>query len=281
MAAITWYDGQWLDGDTPIVSGESVGLWLGQSVFDGARYFDGVAPDLDLHCARAVASARALGYDPSKTPEEIFRLVWEGIARFPADTALYIRPMFWANGGFVAPDPDTTDFALTLSPMPMPGNRGFAACLSDLRRPAPDMAPTDAKAACLYPNSGRALADARRKGFDNAVMRDALGNVAEFTTANLLMVKDGTVATPAANGAFLFGITLKRVIGLLEGAGYAVRQRRITPRDLAEADEIFSTGNYGKVMPVTRYETREMQPGPVFSRAHELYFDWARSTPTG
>src|SRR3546814_10567161 len=75
------------------------------------------------------------------------------------------------------------------------------------RRPAPDQAPTDAKAAALYANAGRALKEAHDKGFENAVMLDPIGNVAEFATANLFMAKDGVVHTPAPNGTFLNGIT--------------------------------------------------------------------------
>lgn len=277
--SLTWFHGEWIDGKTPILHGDSQAMWLGQLVFDGARSFDGLAPDLDLHCRRAVASAKAFGFNPTKTAEEIEALAREGIRKFPKGTALYVRPMFWANDGFVSPDPESTDFALAIQDMPMPGVQGFSATVSPLRRPTPESAPTMAKAACLYPNSGRALMEARARGFDNAVMRDAIGNVAEFATANLMAVKDGKVFTPMPNGAFLYGITLQRVITLLRQDGFTVEERRVTVEDLAEADEIFNTGNYGKVMPVTRFEDRNLQPGPVFSRAHSLYFDWAKTTP--
>lgn len=276
--SLTWFRGGWVDGRTPILHGDSQAMWLGQLIFDGARAFNGYAPDLDLHCRRAVASALAFGFKPTKTAEEIEALAREGIRKFPRDAALYIRPMFWADDGFVSPDPDSTDFALAIKEMPMPGVQGFSATLSPLRRPTPDSAPTMAKAACLYPNSGRALMEARARGFDNAVMRDAIGNIAEFATANLMAVKDGTVFTPAANGSFLYGITLQRVIGLLRADGFTVEERRVTPDDLSSADEIFNTGNYGKVMPLTRYEDRDLQPGPVFARARQLYFDWAGTT---
>jgi branched-chain amino acid aminotransferase len=274
----TWFRGSWLaDGRAPILNGDSHGMWLGQLVFDGARAFDGLAPDLDLHCQRVVASARAFGLKPALEPARILELAREGITRFPKGTALYIRPMFWADDGFVAPDPETTDFALVVKEMPMPGDGGFSACLSELRRPTPESAPTMAKAACLYPNSGRALMQARARGFDNAVMRDAIGNVAEFATANLMFARDGKVITPVANGSFLYGITLQRVIDLLRADGVTVEERRVRPEELLEADEIFNTGNYGKVMPVTRYEDRTLQPGPIFRQAKTLYFDWARA----
>jgi branched-chain amino acid aminotransferase len=137
------------------------------------------------------------------------------------------------------------------------------------------MAPTDAKASCLYPNAGRAIAEARARGFDNAVMLDPMGNVAEFATANLFIVKDGVAVTPAPNGCFLNGITRQRVIKLLREKGQEVVEGRVTPQDLMEADEIFNTGNYGKVMPVIKYEDRELQPGPVYRMARELYWEFS------
>src|SRR3546814_12090816 len=90
------------------------------------------------------------------------------------------------------------------------------------------MAPTDAKASCLYPNSARALNEASKRGFDNAVVLDALGNVAELATANLWIAKDGVAVTPAPNGTFLNGITKQRAMQLLTAAGIEVRETRLT-----------------------------------------------------
>ena len=126
--------------------------------------------------------------------------------------------------------------------LPRPGSRPV---FRPRRRPAPDMAPTDAKAACLYPNAGRALREAADRGFDNAILCDPIGNIAEFATANLFTVSNGAVYTPIPNGTFLNGITRQRVIGLLRDNGYDVHERTITIADLETADEIFSTGNHG------------------------------------
>lgn len=272
--ALTWIDGEWQDGNTPIFSGLSHAVWLSSLVFDGARYFEGVAPDLDLHCQRVIDSAQRAGYPATISAEEIHDLVWQGIDKFPRDTALYIRPTIWAEHGFIMPDSESARFCLVLDPMPMPKDIGFAACLSHIiQRPLPTMAPTDTKAACLYPNSGRAIAEAKQKGYDNAVVKDALGNIAEFASANLFMVKAGQYYTPAINGTFLNGITRQRVIALLEKAGYPVNQCQITPAILAEADEIFSTGNYGKLQAVTKYEQRALPMADGYKRVRDLYWD--------
>jgi branched-chain amino acid aminotransferase len=250
--------------------------WLSSMVFDGARSFQRQAPDLDLHCARAIRSATTMGLAPSVQIDTMLRLCWAGIERFPPAAELYVRPMFFARGGFLVPDPATTAFALTLWELPMPGAKGFSACITRFRRPSPETAPTDAKASCLYPNVSRMFGEAKARGFDSAVALDLNGNVAEFASSNLFMAKDGVVATPVLNGTFLAGVTRQRVIQLLRDDDKRVEERTITVADLMDADEVFSTGNYGKVQPATRIEDRVLQPGPFFRRAHELYFDYAK-----
>jgi branched-chain amino acid aminotransferase len=277
MTAWHFFDGQWLEGNPPIMGPMSHGFWMASTVFDGARAFEGVMPDMDLHCQRLNASASAFGLNPVHSAEEIMELVAAGLKKFSEDTQLYVRPMYWAESGFVAADPETTRFCLSLHESPLPEPTGFAVTLSPFRRPTLEMAPTNAKAACLYPNSGRALMEAKKRGFDNAVLCDALGNVAELATANIWLGLDGAVHTPQPNGTFLNGITKQRTQWLLQEAGVPVYERTLTWRDFLEADEVFSTGNYGKVMPITRIEDRELQPGPLYRKARKLYWDWAHA----
>ena len=215
--------------------------------------------------------------NPTVTIEEMIEIAREGVGKFPSDAELYIRPMFWAQEGWIAPDPESTQFAMLVYESPLPAATGFSACLSTRRRPAPDQAMTDAKASCLYPNAGRALREAADRGFDNAVVLDPNGNVAEFATSNLFTVKDGIAHTPIPNGTFLNGITRQRVIKLLREREVEVVERSVTPADLSDADEIFSTGNHGKVIPIIRYEERDLQPGPVGSLARELYWEFAHA----
>lgn len=279
MAALTWVDGEWREGNVPLIGSLSHSSWMASVAFDGARAFEGVTPDLDRHCARVVRSAQALGLAPMLSGGEIEEIARDGVARFPAGTALYIRPLFFCEQGMpmILPDPETTRFAMVFVESPMPQGSGFTACLSPWRRPSPDTAPTEAKAACLYPQSARALRDAVDRGFNNCVMLDPLGTVAEFATANVWLVKDGVAITPSPNGTFLNGITRQRVAGLLRADGIAVEERPVRPDELRRADEIFNTGNFGKVQPVIRYEDRDLQPGPVYRRARELYWDFAHS----
>ena len=276
MKVVTYVDdGTWHDGNPMVLGPMTQSTWLGSLIFDGARAFEGVIPDIELHCARACASARKMMLEPKIRPEEIVELVKDAVSRFDGSTALYIKPMFWADSGWIYPDPDSTRFLLNVFESPLPGDAGFTACVSSRRRPAPDQAPTDAKAACLYANAGRALKEAVDKGFGNAVVLDPIGNVAEFATANLMFAKDGEVHTPIPNATLLNGITRQRVIGLLRKAGTKVHERAVTVGDLMEADEIFSTGNHGKVQPLTKFEHRDLQPGPVAAKAKELYWAFA------
>ncbi len=276
---VTWIDGEWIDGDVPVMAPFDDGAWLAQTVFDGARAFDGCVPDLDRHCARAVKSAEILGMTPDISAQEIEKLARAGIRRFSPEEALYVCPLFYVSNSFMGPAEETTRFVLSIREAPFPEVRGFSACLTRYRRPCRDSAPTDAKASGLYPNVTRSTKAANDRGFDTAVMLDPNGNVAEFSYTNLFMVKDGIVSTPAINGTFLNGITRQRVVALLEQDGCTVLQRQIDFEELLEAEELFSTANYTKVVPCTRIEDRHLNTGPVYRRARELYFEWAKSQP--
>ena len=277
----TWHKGAWFEGNAPMIGPRTHAFWLGSSVFDGARAFEGVTPDLDLHCARVNDSAKALYLKPTMQPGAILELASEGVKKFAKDAELYIRPMYWAEEGSakfgVAANPDSTDFCLSIYVAAMPKPAGSAITLSPFRRPTMETMPVNAKAGCLYPNNARALNEAQSRGFDNALLTDMLGNVAELATANVFMARDGKVATPIANGCFLAGITRSRTLALLRKAGVEVHEAALTYKDFAEADEIFSSGNMGKVMPVTRIDGRDLQPGPAYRRARELYWDYAHA----
>jgi len=272
-----YYEGQWHEGPTALMDSETNAAWVANAVFDGARAFGGSAPDLDLHCRRIIRSAETLEMRPPVTAEQIEALAREGIKRFPATVDLYIRPMLWIQDGIMVIEPASTRFALVLMPMPLPPATGFTATLSPYRRPSPDQAPTTAKASCLYPMSTLAVSEARKRGFDNAVVRSPDGTVAEFATQNLWLVKDGVYVTPKPNGCFLAGITRGRVMQLLRDGGHRVEERIVSVDDLRSADEIFSTGNHGKVLPLTRYEDRALPVHDATMLARSLYFDFAKS----
>ena len=280
MQIWTWFEGAWHEGNYPILGAADHGAWLGSLVFDGARAFEGVTPDLDLHCARTNDSAQKMGLVPNVSDEDLLSLCLEGVAKFPANTPLYIRPMAWARDGremMIEPDPESTATAICIEERPIPGPVGISLTTTSFRRPTLETMPTNLKAGCLYPNNARMMREARAKGFSNALVCDLLGNVAETATSNIFLVRDGEVFTPAPNGTFLNGITRQRVIKLLRDDGLAVHETCVTVDDVRDADELFTSGNAHKVMPVIQFEDRHLQYGPVTRRARELYWAFAHA----
>lgn len=276
----TWFEGAWHEGDVAILKGSDHATWMGTLVFDGARSFEGVSPDLDLHCERIIRSANTMGMEAPLTAVEIEALAREGIAKHPSDMALYIRPMMWSTSGLVGmlpPDPASTGFALAIEAIAMPEVGDFSLTVSPYTRPHQDAALTEAKAACLYANNGRIMAEAQSRGFNNALSLDPEGNVAETASTNVFLVRGGVVSTPKPNGTFLAGITRLRTIELLRQDSIAVEETTLSLDDFEQADEIFLTGNASKVTSVTRYKDREIGTGPMGARARQLYWDYAHS----
>lgn len=279
----TWFEGRWHEGDVAVMRAADHGIWQGSSVFDGARLFDGLVPDLDLHCARVNRSAAALMITPTIDPAEMVEIAREGLRKYAKGAAVYVRPMYWALDGSdlgISPLENSTGFALCLEEVPMPpADRATTLTTTQFRRPVLADNVCNAKAGCLYPNNARMLVEAKRKGFGNALVQDAMGNVAESATANVFIVKDGVVLTPIANGTFLAGITRARHMANLRAAGIEVREAVLTLDDVRAADEVFLSGNFGKVTPVTGFEDVTYAHGPMTKRIREIYMDWALSSP--
>ncbi|MBC56286.1 MAG: branched chain amino acid aminotransferase [Confluentimicrobium sp.] len=278
----TYFNGTWHDGDLPVMNAADHGSWLGTTVFDGARYFEGIAPDLLAHCARVNRSATALMITPTVEAQQMHDIIWEGLQAYPENAPVYIRPMYWALDGDelgIVPKPDATGFAISLEEIPMAApSSATTLTTTRFRRPVLEDAVVNAKAGCLYPNNARMLAEARAKGFGNALVADALGNVAETASANVFMVRDGEVFTPIANGTFLAGITRARHIDNLKAEGVKVHETVLSFDDFRQADEVFLSGNMMKVTPVTEFDGTPYQVGPMTRRVRDLYWDWAHST---
>ena len=277
----TYYNGQWSDEDVAIMRAGDHGSWLGSTVFDGARYFDGVIPDLWSHCDRVNQSANAMMITPTVTADEMVAIVWEGLKLFPSNSAVYIRPMYWAlDGGDLAiiPKENSTGFAICMEDIPMADQASSATLTTtSFRRPVLEDNVVNAKAGCLYPNNARMLAEARKKGFSNALVCDVMGNVAETATANIFLVKDGEVFTPIPNGTFLAGITRDRHILNLQNNGFNVIERVLSLSDFLVADEVFMSGNMMKVTAVSAFQDTCYQLGPITRQVREMYWEWALS----
>jgi branched-chain amino acid aminotransferase len=277
----TWFEGAWRQGDIMIMRAADLGSWLGSSVFDGARYFNGCAPDLLAHCKRVNRSAEALMLKPTISAEEMVEIIAEGLKAYGPEDAVYIRPMYWGIDGdmtAIVPNPDKVGFAVALEQIPMaPADASVTLGHTSFRRPVLENNVVNAKAGCLYPNNARMLREVRARGFNNALVADAMGNVAESATANVFMVKDGEAFTPIPNGTFLSGITRARHISNMRLDGMVVHETVLTFQDFEDADEVFLTGNMAKITPVKAIEDKNYQIGPVTRRLRDMYWDWAAS----
>jgi branched-chain amino acid aminotransferase len=242
---------------------------------------DGMMPDLRPHLERVNRSAEAMAIKPTQTVDEMIEIVLEGLKRFAPGEAVYIRPMYWGIDGdatAIVPEPDKTGFAICLEAIPMAADTASVSLTrTRFRRPVMENAVVNAKAGCLYPNNARMLAEARAKGFNNALVADALGNVAETATANVFMVRDGEVFTPIANGTFLAGITRARHISNMRAVGMTVHECVLGFQDFETADEVFLSGNMNKVTPVSAFDDRQYPIGPVTQRVRDMYWEWAAS----
>ena len=280
----TFFEGTWYSEDKYVMRAADHGSWLGTSVFDGARYLDGVAPDLKAHCERVNQSAEAMMISPTITPDDMVQIILDGLQKFQSQEAVYIRPMYWAIDGdelAIVPQVGKTGFAICLEELPM-AKPDAAATLTTtrFRRPVLEDNVVNAKAGCLYPNNARMLAEARSRGCSNALVGDVMGNVAETATANIFIVRDGEIFTPIPNGTFLAGITRARHIKNLRSDGYRVNETIITFKDVHDADEVFMSGNMMKVTPVKSFDETNYQIGPITKQVRSLYWDWANSGGT-
>jgi branched-chain amino acid aminotransferase len=281
----TYFDGAWHDGDRMVINAADHGAWLGTTVFDGARLFDGLSPDLEKHCARVNRSAEALMITPTVSTEDMVAMVREGLASYARTQPVYIRPMYWALAGDelgIVPRAGATGFAISLEEIPMaPPEAATTLTRTRFRRPVLEDNVVNAKAGCLYPNNARMMVEARSKGFGNALVADAVGNVAETASANVFMVKDGEVFTPVPNGTFLAGITRERHMINMRADGMQVHEAVLSFDDFHAADEVFLSGNMMKVTPVAAFDDTAYEVGananPVTRRVREMYWDWAAS----
>jgi len=277
MDSIVWFNDEWHDGSKPIVSAMSQSYMHGSTIFDGARAYNNKVPDLHLHCERLFNSAKIMGLKVPLNINSLIELCKEGVNKFEQGAELYIRPSVFCDSGFLIPESNSSKLALTIFRAPMPLLNGFTAMISSLRRPHPKMAPTLAKASSLYANTSLALSEAAKNGYDNVVMRDGEDNVVEFGSANLFIVKSDKIITPVWNKTFLNGITKQRVISLFNEKGIEVFEERVSKEDLFSADEVFSTGNFGKVLPVVKIDDVEFEKGKYSFEAIDLYEEYSKN----
>jgi len=262
-----WMDGEfvaWRDAKLHVLTH---GLHYASGVFEGERCYAGNIFKLREHTDRLIQSGKLLGFDLPWTADEIDAASIETVRR-NGHTDAYVRPIAWRGSEMLAVSAQHTKIHLAIACWGWPNlfgdNRmkGVRLGMAKWRRPAPDTAPTASKAAGLYMIGTLSKHDAEAQGFDDAMMLDYKGDVAEATGANAFFVFDGEVHTPTPV-CFLDGITRRTVMRLAKNRQMKVVERTIKAEELGRATEVFLAGTAAEVTPVRVIGEHSYTPGQI------------------
>jgi branched-chain amino acid aminotransferase len=265
---VIWLDGRLVPWRESRVHVLTHALHYGSAVFEGERLYDGRVFRLAAHSQRLINSARLLDYDIPWTRTEIEEAT-RAVVRANGLASAYIRPIAWRGSEVLGVSAIGTTVHLAIAPWAQEGRlsvqarpAGIDVTMAKYRRPSPDSAPGGAKAAGLYVICGIEKDRALKAGFDDALMLDWKGDLAESTGANVFLVIDGRLVTPRPDN-FLDGITRRAVIGMARRRGWTVEEQIVKPHELAQASEVFLCGSAAEIVPVGSIDGHRYQPGPV------------------
>jgi len=271
-----WWNGElkpWRDATLHVLSHA---LHYASCVFEGERVYNGKVFKLTDHSARLIESGRILGFDLPFTVEEIDAATMEAV-KANNITDGYVRPVAWRGSEMMGVAAQATKINVAIACWSWPSYfspearlRGIRLKISSWKRPAPDTAPTKSKAAGLYMICTMSKHEAEREGYEDALMLDYRGQVAEATGANIFLVMDGKLHTPTPD-CFLDGITRRTVIDLAKRRGLEVIERAIMPEELANAQEVFLTGTAAEVTPVREIGPYSFTPAEITKMLVEDY----------
>jgi branched-chain amino acid aminotransferase len=252
---LIWYNGELVDWRDAKVHVLNHGLHYGSSVFEGARIYNGKTFHLTRHNERLHASAELLGFKIPYTVAELDAATIELIEKNSIVNG-YLRPVAFRGSEQMAIRTDRSTTNVAICAWEMPAYFGEEALMKGLnltyakwKRPSPETEPVHAKAAGLYMICTLSKNLAMDNGFDDALMLDYRGYLAEATGANLFLVIDGELHTPTAD-CFLNGITRQTVMELAKKRGIKVVERHIMPEELANVQQAFLTGSAAEVTPI-------------------------------
>ena len=271
-----WYNGTlkpWREAQVHVLTH---GLHYGSCVFEGERVYNGTVFKLTEHSERLIESGKVLGFQVPYTAEELDAATMEAVkANGIVDG--YVRPVAWRGSEMMGVSAQQTRINVAIACWPWPSYfspearlAGIRLKISPWKRPAPDTAPTKSKAAGLYMICTMSKHAAEAEGYDDALMLDYRGQVAEATGANIFLVIDGALHTPIPD-CFLDGITRRTVIDLAKRRGLEVVERVIWPEDFTKAQEVFLTGTAAEVTPVRQISDYTFTPGAVCKMLIEDY----------
>lgn len=277
-----WMDGKlvpWREAKIHVLNHS---LHYGGAVFEGIRCYNGKIFKLNEHNERLKLSAELLGYELPFSVEEINQAC-ETVIKENNVTNGYLRPLAWrgseglkiyVEGIKIHVCVAAWETSVYFSEEVL--SHGLRLTTARWKRPSPETAPTASKASGLYMIGSLSKKEAEEKGFNDALMLDWRGYIAEATGANIFLLIDGDIHTPAPD-CFLDGITRRTVMGLAEQQGLKIIERHIKPEELAGAQEVFLTGTAYEVIPVGQIDDHRFQIGPVTRGLMQAYKELVRS----
>jgi branched-chain amino acid aminotransferase len=278
-AVTVWFDGRVVPNATIALHGLTHALHYGSAVFEGIRVYPtrrGAAIfRLREHVERLYEGAAAYGMTMPFDAATMFATIRSTVAASTLDAA-YVRPLAFYAGDTVRLAPETvcpTKVLIAVLPFNglRPGQLQYSAGLTHVMKTPSASAPSWVKAGGHYTNSIRALHDVNRRGFDEAILLNDRGEIAEGSGENIFVVRDGMLVTNDRDADILPGITRDSIIAIARAAGIPVTVRVLTVDDLANADEAFFTGTAAEVVPISRFETRTFSEGPLTERLRTTY----------
>lgn len=273
-----WYNGkmvEWRDAKLHVLSH---GLHYGSCVFEGVRMYNGKVFKLREHSERLLASAKLLGFEVPYSAEELDKATVEA-CEINGIKDGYIRPVAWRGSEMMAIANRGSKVHVAVAAWEWPSyfskeikEKGVKLQLSNWRRPAPNTAPTASKAAGLYMICTLSKHAAEDAGYNDALMLDYRGFVAEATGANIFFIIDGEIHTPTPD-CFLDGITRRTVMDLAQKRGIKVIERHIELAETDKASEIFLTGTAAEITPVGQIGEKTYEVGPITKQLTQDYHD--------
>jgi branched-chain amino acid aminotransferase len=276
-----WLDGRIVKWEDAKIHVLTHALHYGTSIFEGIRAYwtgeDLLIFRLDDHIDRMFRSAKILGIKVPYTADEVRKAIIETLKANGFREDVYIRPILFVSTPTVTLDVRVLDVSLAVIAFPfgkyLPPE-GIRATIVSWRRVSNTMLPVMAKIGGIYVNSILALVEARNKGFDEAILMDANGYIAEGSGENIFIVRKGKIYTPPTYASILEGITRDTIIKLATDEGIPVEERPIAREEVYIADEVFLVGTAAEVTPVVEIDGRiigDGKPGPVTKKLAELY----------
>jgi len=273
-----WYNGKlvpWRDAKVHVLVHS---LHYGNSVFEGARIYNGKVFKLTEHSARLIKSAKMLAYDLPYSVEELDAATKKVVAENKLESG-YVRPIAWRGAEVIGVSAKGTKVHVAVTAFPWGAyyeQKAIKLMTSRWKRPSPESSPAGSKAAGLYIICTLAKDEALNAGYQDALMHDYKGRLSEATGANLFLVLNGELHTPTTE-TILNGITRQTVMELARKKGMKVVEREIWPDELAKASEVFLTGTAVEVQPVGAIDGREYPVGPVTQALQAEYAALVRS----